>query len=313
MFQKKAARRWTWSSPNGQTKSEIDHILTNRKWSLFDVSVVPSFITNSDHRLLRAVVNLDKKLEKKILHRPAKSIQQKYDYSLLPQLIRNKNWIQSDDLNEDYENFITVLKDCERSCAVPVIREERLSEETKQLLKMRVHIKNNPNSSEIQRRAVDIACRNNLRMDLRNYRQRKLLAAAETRKSIKRCRRNLIQEKRVFTALKDEAGQTSNSKKDMEKIVEKFYKELYSSKSSEVSTSIADLTEAIPSVLPSEVRTAIDLAKSGTAPGSDGITVELLKSGGPELHKILAEKFSTRRSTLCKESRRSRKNAEQSQ
>ena len=30
VFQKKAGRRWTWNSPNGVTKTEIDYILTNR-------------------------------------------------------------------------------------------------------------------------------------------------------------------------------------------------------------------------------------------------------------------------------------------
>ncbi|KHJ90537.1 hypothetical protein OESDEN_09621 [Oesophagostomum dentatum] len=95
---------------------------------------------------------------------------------------------------------------------------------------MRTHVKNNPDSSEIQRRAADMAFRVNLKMDVRNYRQRKLLAAAETRTSIKKCRRSLKQERQVFTALKNEAGQTTNSKRSMEMIVEKFYKDLYSSK-----------------------------------------------------------------------------------
>ncbi|KAK6035402.1 hypothetical protein COOONC_27094 [Cooperia oncophora] len=36
------------------THSEIDHVLTNRKWSLLDVSVVDAFRTGSDHRLVRA-------------------------------------------------------------------------------------------------------------------------------------------------------------------------------------------------------------------------------------------------------------------
>ncbi|KAK6054982.1 endonuclease/exonuclease/phosphatase family protein [Cooperia oncophora] len=44
----------TWESPNATTHSEIDHVLTNRKWSLLDVSVVDAFRTGSDHRLVRA-------------------------------------------------------------------------------------------------------------------------------------------------------------------------------------------------------------------------------------------------------------------
>ncbi|KHJ99259.1 hypothetical protein OESDEN_00748 [Oesophagostomum dentatum] len=54
IFMKKEHRRWTWESPNGTTHAEIEHILTNRRWCLLDVSVVPSFCCGSDHRLLRA-------------------------------------------------------------------------------------------------------------------------------------------------------------------------------------------------------------------------------------------------------------------
>ncbi|KHJ94986.1 hypothetical protein OESDEN_05078 [Oesophagostomum dentatum] len=53
---KKEHRRWTWESPNGTAHADIDRILTNRRWCLLDVSVVPSFCCGSDHRLLRAKV-----------------------------------------------------------------------------------------------------------------------------------------------------------------------------------------------------------------------------------------------------------------
>ncbi|VDM84201.1 unnamed protein product, partial [Strongylus vulgaris] len=56
IFMKKEHQRWTWESPDGTTHEEIDHILINRRWCLLDVSVVPSFSSGSDHRLLRAKV-----------------------------------------------------------------------------------------------------------------------------------------------------------------------------------------------------------------------------------------------------------------
>ncbi|KAK6764377.1 hypothetical protein RB195_024632 [Necator americanus] len=40
LFMKKDHRRWTWESPNGVTRAEIDHILTNRRWCLLNVSIV---------------------------------------------------------------------------------------------------------------------------------------------------------------------------------------------------------------------------------------------------------------------------------
>lgn len=69
LFEKKEHRRWTWESPNGTTRAEIDHIITNRRWCLFDVSVVPSFCTGSDHRLLRAKIRFSRQLAKDCYHR----------------------------------------------------------------------------------------------------------------------------------------------------------------------------------------------------------------------------------------------------
>ncbi|KHJ97651.1 hypothetical protein OESDEN_02376 [Oesophagostomum dentatum] len=102
--------------------------------------------------------------------------------------------------------MITILKKCEEQCSRPLNKEERISEETKKLLKMRIHIKNSTDATDIEKRAADVACRNSLKMDLQNHREKKLLKTVEARRSIKKCRRNLIQERQVFTALKNEAG-----------------------------------------------------------------------------------------------------------
>ncbi|KAK6765489.1 hypothetical protein RB195_025415 [Necator americanus] len=69
LFMKKDHRRWTWESPNGVTRAETDHILTNQRWCLLDVSVVPSFCSGSDHRLLRAKIRLSHTMEKNICYR----------------------------------------------------------------------------------------------------------------------------------------------------------------------------------------------------------------------------------------------------
>ncbi|XP_063957603.1 craniofacial development protein 2-like [Lytechinus pictus] len=48
-FKKKEHRKWTWQSPNGTTRNEIDFILTNRPDIVKDVSVLNRFNTGSDH------------------------------------------------------------------------------------------------------------------------------------------------------------------------------------------------------------------------------------------------------------------------
>ena len=52
-FKKRLKRRWTWISPNGATKNEIDYIMTDRPDIFLDASVINSLNTGSDHRMMR--------------------------------------------------------------------------------------------------------------------------------------------------------------------------------------------------------------------------------------------------------------------
>ena len=39
-FQKKSGRRWTWRSPDGRTKNEIDYTMTDKPSMVTDVTVI---------------------------------------------------------------------------------------------------------------------------------------------------------------------------------------------------------------------------------------------------------------------------------
>jgi exonuclease III len=61
-YKKKRKRRWTWQSPNGQYKNEIDFILSNRP-HLFQNIETLSINFSSDHRPLRAKILLTKPMK----------------------------------------------------------------------------------------------------------------------------------------------------------------------------------------------------------------------------------------------------------
>ncbi|KAK6757302.1 hypothetical protein RB195_015244 [Necator americanus] len=68
-FQKPSSLRWTWESPSGGYRNEIDHIIVNRRFCLKDVAVVPKFYTGSDHRLLRGRFSFTRRAEKAAMFR----------------------------------------------------------------------------------------------------------------------------------------------------------------------------------------------------------------------------------------------------
>jgi len=60
-FKKKPKRKWTWISPNGSTKTEIDHALTNDISIIKDISPLSlsAFGFPSDHKIVKCKVRIN--------------------------------------------------------------------------------------------------------------------------------------------------------------------------------------------------------------------------------------------------------------
>ena len=66
-FQKKAGRRWTWRSPDGNTKNEIDYIMTDKPSMVTDVTVINHVNIGSDHRMVMGSITLNTRAERRKL------------------------------------------------------------------------------------------------------------------------------------------------------------------------------------------------------------------------------------------------------
>ena len=66
-FQKKAGRRWTWRSPDGNTKNEIDYIMTDKPSMVTDVIVINRVNIGSDHRMVMGSITLNPRAERRKL------------------------------------------------------------------------------------------------------------------------------------------------------------------------------------------------------------------------------------------------------
>ena len=66
-FQKRAGRRWTWRSPDGNTKNEIDYIMTDKPSMVTDVTVINRVNIGSDHRMVISSFTLNARAERRKL------------------------------------------------------------------------------------------------------------------------------------------------------------------------------------------------------------------------------------------------------
>uniref|UniRef100_A0A7I4YKT7 Reverse transcriptase domain-containing protein n=1 Tax=Haemonchus contortus TaxID=6289 RepID=A0A7I4YKT7_HAECO len=292
MFEKLAERRWTWESPDGRTHTEIDHVPTNRHWSLLDVSVLPSFDTGSDHHLVRAKIRLNKLIFKRDTHRPAHFKTPSFDTELLESAIKAHHWRLLENPTEDYEYLTKGLPKCadisRRPQLAPIPRLDALAVS---LLEKRRALKQDPNANHVEKVLVNKPCRMAVKQSLREYRRTKLLKAAEARSSIKRCKRDLIDQKAVMSALLDKDGIVKTFRSSMENIVQDFSTKLFRSSIFVHKCSMPPYEEP-PAILDSEGANAIRSMKKGSTPGLDNIPTDLLCSGSTALSSLLSEHFN---------------------
>ena len=285
LFRKKENRKWTWRSPNNMVKNELDHAFVSHRQMTTDLDVVSPFCTGSDHRLIRLRLQLSDDLF----------------YATSRTTSRHNTELDSDAVRElmdrllpsagtSYEAIEATIADIQKKASrtCPLHHERRTSELTRQLLQRRSELSLDPEKN----RETARLSRERTEEDLEEYRAKRLREAAESRRSIKKARRKLCQGRDVMAEVLDADGLTVTSRSAIERTAQEFYAQLYKKDPSPVPPRTVSTSDHLASILPSEVRHAIEELQSDRAPGRDRITSDVLKFGGPTLHIVLAKQFT---------------------
>uniref|UniRef100_A0A7I4Y7W5 Reverse transcriptase domain-containing protein n=1 Tax=Haemonchus contortus TaxID=6289 RepID=A0A7I4Y7W5_HAECO len=292
-FVKNVGRRWTWESPNAATRSEIDHVLTNRKWSLLDVSVVEAFRTGSDHRLVRAKIRLRAKLRRRDHFRPPPIRLPRYDTSAMEVAAVQYAWQEAQDLTHDYDLLVNGLLHCATASAVSgrANSRSRIDGNARTLLQQRAAVYRNSASSLLERATINKACRIAVRESIQRYKDTQLKEAAEARASLKRCRKDLNDSRSIIAVMRDAMGRPQTSRTKIEEIAVSYYTNLFRSTVS-VSRIPTPTQEVAPRIEEWEVERAIRQMKPRKAPGPDRISADFLKSASHTIIKQLTKRFN---------------------
>ncbi|KAH7669983.1 endonuclease-reverse transcriptase [Aphelenchoides avenae] len=208
-----------------------------------------------------------------------------------------RQWYDADQrINERYEALEEQLMECVRAAEVrrKKDREPRISAETRSMLqKLQTLKQGGKEPDECRRLSHEI--RQKLKTDYDEYRNRRLVEAAEAHASLKKCKRRMAQTQLITGALRDEEGQLQTERPAVEEVCRKFYTALFDSKVHVERTPWNAAAEEDPAPEPvtvSEVEEALKRFKNEKAPGPDGITAEMLKAGGQRLWEQLAKFFT---------------------
>ena len=195
LFQKKIERRWTWRSPDGETKNEIYYIMTDKPNMITDVRVINSINIGSDHRMLVSNIRLDTKAERKKLLRKKKLIKvhtreigiKKKEFQL--ELKNRFTALQElDDIETLNENITEMIQQTATNIAKQNTKRDksRLSTPTRALMKKRREMVKNTSRDCIEYTDICKTLKKKAKEDIRKCNLDTIRETIETSKSLKR-------------------------------------------------------------------------------------------------------------------------------
>lgn len=305
-YKKNQNRRWTWISPNGETKNEIDYFLTDKPLIFNDVSVLNNFNTGSDHRLVRATLTINTKLERSRIMRRSKkpnllALSEKtceFQLLLSNRFDALEHLASNDDLSEDCDKVTNIILDSavETAGRGKPPKPDKLSITTKQLREKRRQMKRGGTSTQnIEYIELCKTIRRNMDEEINNYNEEEQLKALEENKGLRKIKRKQCLGREQITTLKEEDGSLIQDSDRLVKRCEEFYSELYSTRRPQDDPFLnhqESSTTTPPNILPSEVKAAINRLKRDKAPGEDNITAGLLQDGGEPVIRELTRLFN---------------------
>ena len=289
-------RKYTWTSPDGNTRNTIDHILIRRK----DLRMVKDVHTTrcidiSDHELVRCVADIN-------YHKVKCPRNKSFDV----------NKLCAFDVKQQFQNIVSdELHDFDALSGTPLYCKikDSIAEASKNVLDNNLRNDADWISSETKA-AVEL--KHEIRQKLGDesllYKLHKVnvkkLCRIDKEKALDNEYKNLEKHKlnqKYFEVMKKlkkmrtrKVKAWSIKSKDGVHVIDKlciierwaeFYEDLYNDQREHYA--VPQGCVRIPEILLEEVISAINNMKLGKAPGPDGIAAEMLKAGGPVLQKAL--------------------------
>ncbi|XP_072046347.1 uncharacterized protein [Amphiura filiformis] len=264
-FKKHKNRYWTWESPNGITKNQIDFILSSQHGIVEDCSVITSVGISSDHRMVRAKIHIDRKLARlKIIRNQKKS---KLNILKLKDLkndfqLELKNRfacldIENADIDTKYELISNTIVEAAEEIASRERKTKQTTEEDKaneELDKKRKELREVEDKSpkqKIEYSQLVKTVRKKRRERSRKRKKQQIESILESGKGPKQITKMNSKKTRICQ-MRQKNGSITTDREESLNVCTEFYQDLYSSKTDEnsgtrVPTKSTDDTE-VPNI-----------------------------------------------------------------
>ena len=312
LFKQHPRRLFTWTSPDGKTKNQIDYILIQKRWqsSLHNAKTYPGADCGSDHELLVATI----KMKMRKVKRSTAPI--RFDLTKIPEEygieISNKFetlLVIADEKTPDElatEAQTIFLESAKKH--IPKrkkIKQRYISEESLKLIEERREMKTKGVSqSTAQYKAKSREIKASIRKDQKKFIEDKckemedLHNMHKDRQLFKKVNEMTREFQPALKVIKDKKGTVLT---ENEKILDRwreYCSEMYSApQNADVSESFTEEMEKEPEPMLEEIRAALKQIGNGKSPGCDDVPIELVKEGKEKsillYHKVVLKIWRT--------------------
>jgi len=318
LFQHKTIHKLTWTSPDGRTSSQIDHIIINKKWrtSLQDVKARRGADIGSDHTLLVGVITLKLRKTRGRQERGQKLDSRKLQDTRICKTFQLELKNRFKALEDQEELDLTTFNKAMKEAGEKVLgyskrkKEEWIRQDTWGRIAERKEVKNQMNTAKSLRikdqlknkyRTLDKEVKRMARADKTKYIEN--LAEEAEVAAKKQDLRTLYNITKTLNGnysnkdlpVKDANGDTITKEEDKLNRWKQHFETILNRPAPSQSAVILEAEHDLqidtnPPTL-QEVRKAIKSLKNGKAPGIDMVTAEMLKAEDKETPRILTQLF----------------------
>lgn len=303
VFRKKLNRRWTWLSPDGQTKNEIDYILSNFGNQIDNIDILNSLKHHSDHRMVRATLNANntQTITRRFFKRAPEihTINNNFSEKLHDKIVSINAAEQSvQQLYDKIEQAIIFTANREKS-RIGSKKDVILSDSTKKLIEKRQRLKNKISKTRKEKTELSKLYRktkDTIKRDLQDYRLKILEENLLHSGAIKKAQKILARNKPVMASLANRKGEIKTNREEVVRVATEFYSDLYSSNdqrnyhSEKEHYSCSEIN--VEPINNKEIVFAFKNLKKDKSPGPDKLRNEILISGKAALLQPLTDVFN---------------------
>lgn len=288
--------RWTWESPDGVYKNEIDYILTNKSNLFEDCRNVKHINFNTNHRMIRAKLTV-KEFNKRRpfkLHTYTKQVDIDIN-ELKSQLLNFPETVESLNLQTKYNKLSEILSTAANRKTREGQDKNRKSDIVTKLLGKRLHlISTKVKTKEIRKQISNLSkqIKETIRKDCQAHRLETLEKYIAKTGGVKKALKILTDKKEWIPKIQNKTGYCTTSRPGILDTATEFYRDLYKSRNNTPETDLSGDDEEIPVIMPREVEKAIETLKKDKSPGPDNITNEFLIKTKDVIVEVLTRMFN---------------------